>query len=78
MRKLKIELGKAYTNEEIEENKKIVNPQERIAELKAKLASWDYKTSKHADGDYTDEEWAEIVAQRKAWRDEINSLESKL
>ena len=46
-----------------------------IKSLKTKLAEWDYKTSKHADGEYTDEEWAEIVAQRKAWRRRINELE---
>lgn len=51
---------------------------ERIAELQALLASWDYKTSKHADGDYTEAEWADIVAQRKAWREEINALEQEL
>lgn len=47
----------------------------RIAELKQLLADADYWTSKHADGEYTDEEWAEKVAIRKAWRAEINELE---
>lgn len=50
----------------------------KIAMLKAKLADWDYKTSKYADGEYTEEEWQEIVAQRKAWRGEINRLENEL
>ena len=50
----------------------------QIEQLKMQLASWDYKTSKHADGDYTDEEWQAIVAQRKAWREEIRSLEVEL
>lgn len=50
--------------------------QREIAELKTKLAEWEYKTSKHADGEYTDEEWAAIVAQRKAWRRRINELEA--
>lgn len=63
--------------------KKIVVPepteyekaQARIAELKQMLADADYWTSKHADGEYTEEEWAEKVAIRKAWRAEINELE---
>jgi hypothetical protein len=47
----------------------------RIAELKQMLADADYWTSKRLDGEYTDEEWAEKVAIRKAWRAEINELE---
>lgn len=49
--------------------------QARIAELKRMLAGADYWTSKRVDGEYTDEEWAEKVAIRKAWRAEINELE---
>jgi len=49
--------------------------QARIAELKALLDSKDYWTSKRADGEYSEEEWAEKVAIRKAWRAEINELE---
>ena len=49
-----------------------------IAELKKKLHEWDYKTSKYVDGEYTEEEWAEIKAQRKVWRDRINELEGGL
>lgn len=49
--------------------------QARIAELKDLLDSKDYWTSKRADGEYTEEEWAEKVAIRKAWRAEINELE---
>lgn len=56
----------------------ILEKQHRIAELKALLESYDYKTSKYVDGDYTDEEWAAIVAQRKAWRSEINMIEEEL
>ena len=49
--------------------------QARIAELKQMLANADYWTSKRVDGEYTDEEWAEKVAIRKARRAEINELE---
>ena len=52
--------------------------QARIAELKQLLADADYWTSKRVDGEYTEEEWAEKVAQRKAWREEINQLEATL
>ena len=58
-------------SEEYAEHKK----QLRITELKQMLADADYWTSKRIDGEYTDEEWAEKVAQRKAWREEINQLE---
>ena len=50
----------------------------RIAELKQLLADADYWTSKRIDGEYTEEEWAEKVAIRKAWREEINQLEATL
>lgn len=50
--------------------------QGRIAELKQMLADADYWTSKRMDGEYTDEEWAVKVAIRKAWRAEINELET--
>lgn len=49
--------------------------QQRVFELKRLLAESDYWTSKYLDGEYTDEEWAEKVAQRKAWREEIRELE---
>ena len=49
--------------------------QARIAELKQMLSDADYWTRKRVDGEYTDEEWAEKVAIRKAWRAEINELE---
>lgn len=52
--------------------------QARIAELKALLDSKDYWTSKRADNEYTEEEWAKKVAIRKAWRTEINELEKLL
>lgn len=50
----------------------------KLLELKQKLAEWDYKGQKYLDGEYTEEEWAEIVAQRKEWRQEIRELEKEL
>lgn len=49
---------------------------QRIAELKQRLAEADCWGQKYLDGEYTEEEWAEKVAQRKAWREEIRSLEN--
>lgn len=62
---------KGYAPEKPEE----VIKQERIAELKQMLADADYWGQKYLDGEYTAEEWAEKVAQRKAWREEIRELE---
>ena len=54
----------------------IIN-QQRILELKQLLADSDYLCLKHADEEISDEEYAEIKAQRHAWRVEINELESE-
>lgn len=48
----------------------------RIEELKGFLAAADYWGQKYIDGEYTSEEWEEKKAQRKAWREEIRSLEN--
>lgn len=58
-------------------------PQSEIAQaemyqLKQQLSNMDYKTSKYVDGEYTDEEWAEIVAQRQSIRARIRELEQLL
>lgn len=50
----------------------------QIEELKQNLASFDYKGQKYLDGEYTNEEWAEIVVQRKEWRQQIRELEKEL
>ena len=49
----------------------------KIEKLKKHLADTDYMCLKHMDGALTDEEYAETKAQRQAWRDEINELESE-
>lgn len=48
---------------------------QRISELKSKLASTDYIVIKIAEGEANAEDYSEILAQRKAWRAEINQLE---
>lgn len=50
----------------------------RIAELKSNLASTDYQAIKFAEGQLTEEEYAETKGQRQAWRVEINQLEKSL
>ncbi len=50
--------------------------QSRIAELKDKLFETDYIAAKIAEGAATKEEYADMIVQRQAWRDEINRLEN--
>ncbi len=48
---------------------------ERVARLKELLRATDYTVIKIAEGAATSEEYAEVIAQRQAWRAEINQLE---
>ena len=65
---------KPYSEQEI----KTIKNNNRIVELKQKLAETDYKAIKYAEGELSVEEYAETKAQRKAWREEINKLEEEL
>ncbi len=47
----------------------------RIAELKKLLFDTDYQAIKYAEGELSADDYAEMKAQRKAWRKEINELE---
>lgn len=49
----------------------------RIDDLKRKLTDTDYVVIKIAEGVATAEEYAETIANRKAWREEINVLEKQ-
>ena len=49
-----------------------------IYTLKQQLAETDYIACKIAEGSATTEEYADIIADRQRWREEINSLESEL
>lgn len=60
---------------EVDENEQ---KQNRIAELKANLADTDYQAIKYAEGLISETDYAPIKAQRQAWRDEINALETEL
>ena len=50
----------------------------RINELKVNLRKTDYKAIKYAEGEMTEAEYAETLAQRRAWREEINTLEAEI
>lgn len=61
--------------EKTEEEKAAEAKEARISELKAKLSETDYVAAKIAEGAATKEEYASVLADRQAWRDEINALE---
>lgn len=67
--------GGLYFEDELPEKPQSVINAERIAELKQFLADADYWGQKYIDGEYTEAEWEEKKAQRKAWREEIRRLE---
>ena len=48
---------------------------QKIEQLKLELANTDYKTLKFVDGALTEEEYAEVRAQRAELRRQINELE---
>ena len=49
-----------------------------IAIRKQMLTQTDYQAIKYAEGEISEEEYAEVKTQRAAWRAEINSLEAEL
>ncbi len=61
--------------EKTEEEKAAEVKEKRIEELKNKLAETDYIAAKIAEGAATKEEYADVLAQRQAWRAEINQLQ---
>ena len=69
-RRFQIQEIPAPTEQEINERE--------LLNLKQQLADMDYKTSKYVDGEYTEEEWAVIVAERKQIRERVRELEKIL
>lgn len=51
---------------------------ERITELKERLAATDYAVIKIAEGSALTREYADVIARRQAWREEINALEGAI
>lgn len=58
-----------YTEDEVR--------QQKIDTLKSKLAATDYVVIKIAEGVATTEDYADVIADREAWRKEINELEGE-
>ena len=50
----------------------------QIYDLKAQLAASDYKTLKYAEGELSEEEYAETKELRKGLREQINQLQSQI
>ena len=50
----------------------------QIEKLTSKLALTDYLAIKFAEGEITQEEYAPIKKQRRAWRDEINAIQATM
>lgn len=67
--------SQGYTYEEIPEPEPTEDKWSKIAELKQKLTDTDYIACKIAEGAATREEYADVIAQRQEWREEINRLE---
>jgi uncharacterized membrane protein YgaE (UPF0421/DUF939 family) len=57
---------------------KTMQIQSEIMNILNKLDATDYKALKFVEGELTEEEFAPIKEQRKAWRAEINQLEKEL
>ena len=57
----------------------IINEQQSIIlDREGKLTSTDYIAAKIAEGKATKEEYAEKIAQRQSWRDEINAAQAEI
>lgn len=69
------------TDAEIEADRAAVQEaqerQARISELHRLLESTDYAVIKIAEGAASREEYADTIAQRQSWREEINALEKE-
>ena len=65
---------KPFSEQEI----KVIENNNRISELKQKLAETDYVCMKFVDGEITQAEYAETWQKRKQWREEINKLEKEI
>lgn len=63
--------------EKTAEEKAAEEKAQKISELKQKLSETDYIAAKIAEGAATKEEYADLLAQRQAWRDEINKLQAE-
>lgn len=51
---------------------------EKKSQAETKLSSTDYVAAKIAEGAATRDEYATVLAQRQAWRDEVNAAEAEI
>jgi hypothetical protein len=77
------EIGEASTkNQEVLARERVDELNQRVFELKGLLSSTDYKVTKCLEAFVADEDmpydFEALKAERQAWRDEINELESEL
>ena len=57
----------------------LINEQQSIIlDREGKLTSTDYIAAKIAEGKATTEEYAEKIAQRQQWRDDINAAQDEI
>ena len=57
----------------------LINEQQSIVlDREGKLTSTDYIAAKIAEGKATTEEYAEKIAQRQQWRDDINAAKDEI
>lgn len=57
----------------------LINEQQSIIlDCEGKLTSTDYIAAKIAEGKATTEEYAEKIAQRQQWRDDINAAQDEI
>jgi len=50
--------------------------EQKIKELKQKLADMDYKGQKYLDGEYSEEQWQAISTERKLLREQLRLIEN--
>ena len=71
-------LAQLDVEQQLQKQAEIDDIQRKIDETKAKLSQTDYQAIKHFEGFISEADYAQIKAQRQAWRDEINALETEL
>ena len=71
-------LAQLEYEQQLQRQAEIDEIQYKINEIKAKLSQTDYQAIKYFEGFISEADYAQIKAQRQAWRDEINALEAEL
>ncbi len=71
-------LAQLEYEQQLQKQAEIDEVQRKISEIKAKLSQTDYQAIKYFEGFISETDYAPIKAQRQAWRDEINALETEL